>query len=91
MKNNSLTSSNIGSISSTTTYNNNLSPSQQQIPSPIIPNLINTHHLPLTSKMVSKVKARLIVKGVKSALKEVEAFEKGTKKPKTLDQLLNEL
>lgn len=32
-----------------------------------------------------------IVKGVKSALKEVELIESGKKHPKSIDQLLNEL
>ena len=47
------------------------------------------HHIPGIVRVIAKVKAHVIVRGVKSALNEVELIEKGLKTPKSLDQLLN--
>ena len=49
------------------------------------------HHIPVVARLIAKVKAYFIVRGVKSALKEVDLIEKGIKQPKSLDQLLRYL
>ncbi len=50
-----------------------------------------SHHIPVMTRIIAKARAYFIFRGIKSSLKEVEMIEKGIKKPKSLDQLLNEL
>lgn len=89
MKNVSIASGELSSASDNENYQG-LSPAQRDA---IAVNKRSNYfsHLPGIAHIVYKIKARHIVRGVKSALKEVEMIEKGIKKPKSLDQLLNEL
>lgn len=50
-----------------------------------------THHIPAMQKLYLNIRSYFIVRGVKSAMNEVEQFKKGIKKSKTLDELLNEI
>ncbi len=50
-----------------------------------------SRHLFPLARLTAKWKANLEFKKFKKALKEVEQIEAGTLKPKTLQQLLNEL
>jgi hypothetical protein len=91
MKNTSFTGSNLGSGLNHRNYNDNSSLITPQ--SPKVLNRRNNYfsHIPAVQRIVSRVKAYFIVRGVKSALKEVDLIESGAKNPKSLDQLLNEL
>ena len=90
MKPNNFTGGNLGS-----THNNRVFESNTPSRSPQVSTAIKRNnfynHVPSMIKVISKVRAYFIVRGVKSALKEVDLIEKGIKKPKSLDQLLNEL
>ena len=90
MKNNSVTIGGAGSVSGKGHYSQTL-PATQESSAGTNKRSNTYHHLSSIIGVVSKVKARYIVKDVKRALNEVELIEKGIKKPKSLDQLLNEL
>ncbi len=51
----------------------------------------NSNHVSTIQRVICKLRAYIIFKGINSSLKKVDLTEKGINKPKSLDQFLNEL
>jgi hypothetical protein len=90
MKNTSVVGQDLGKVDRNQFRKENRQSAQQVLP--IANKRKNSYnHFPPLARVIAKVRAYFIVKGVKSALRDVDLIEKGLIKPKSLDQLLNEL
>ncbi len=80
-----------GDLGSPIVGDRGVSHERRQVSAAINRRIKDNHHIPVIHRVIARAKAYFIVRGIKSALKEVDLIERGVIKPKSLDQLLNEL